>query len=361
MIFNNQQITESEFSNFLDEQLQVRSSLKSIDTQHFSNLELKTFLKYCYVTFSPNETGNKVVKYLANRFKFHEISANLCRGDFFLTYKRPHGIKYIETKSSFLNKVGMFGVRNIRPWHDIDFYLLCFVPTPELDPLFYLVKLEDLMKRFTTTYMNGTTEENKENKKSGVGMTIANTQENLQYLSSISELNGNSLEDFIDYLEEFTYLPYGFNELKNDSPKNDIIENTVELPQTEIQFPKSKINYSNLGGFRVGTKYYIIDTFSKNYVDFISRVLKSKYFYYYQMEIREILGKNLVSNLEDFPSSTLKRPHTMHKVTPTEYLTTNNSSFQKKDIILKISRLLGLSCEFYSKDIHQGKMTVMAA
>lgn len=361
MNFNGKQISEDELSEIVDDHLRVRNSLKEIQTDDLYGLGLNVFTKFCYTTFSPNEAGYKMVKYFANRFKFHEIPASLCKGDFFLNYKKPHGVKYIEMKCSLLNKNGYFGIRNIRPWHEIDLYLLCFIPSPSSLPYFFLVKLEDLKRRFTTTYMNGTAQENKENKKSGVGMTIPNNTESLQYLSSINVLGGQSIDDFIRYFEDNTYLPFGFNQVKNDSSIKTIIEKPLETPTVEVQKPKTNFNYSNLGGFRVGHKFYVTDSFSKNYVEFISRVLNSNFFQNQRDGVCRLLGKNLVQNLSDFPSSTLGRPSTIHKVTSEFYLTTNNNSLQKKENILKICNFLSLSCDFYSNDEIKVEMTLMAA
>ena len=346
MNFNGQQISEDELSQIVDDHLQVRNSLRKIQSDDLWDLELEVFTKFCYTTFTPNEAGSKMVKYFANRLKFHEIPASLCKGDFFLNYRKPHGFKHIEMKCSLLNKNGSFGIRNIRTWHEVDFYLLSFIPSIESAPNLYLVKLEDLTSKYTSTYMNGTSQENKDNKNSGVGMSIPNTEENLQYLSSINLLGGNSFNDFINYLKMYTYLPYGFNELETKSEKQVIVQDFNAPIEKFFEEVKRTHKMTNLGGFRVGEDYFTEHSFTKNYVKFISQILL-RHGLLGGQEIYKILGKNVVQNVNSFPPSTLTRPSTMHKINRFYYLTTKNSSNQKMDIIIKIARYLGKSYDFY--------------
>lgn len=349
MKFNGEKISEDELSKIIDNHLQVRNSLKKIDLEDLWNLELDVFTKFCYTTFSPNEAGSKIVKYFANRLKFHEIPANLCKGDFFLNYKKPLEVKYIEMKCSLLNKNGYFGIRNIRPWHEIDFYLIAFTPDVNSSPNLYLVKLQDLLSKYTVTYMNGTSQENKDNKNSGVGMTIANNEENLRFLSSINLLGGTSLYDFINYLEKYTYLPYGFNELRTKSEQQGVVQDLITPKEEIFEEVKRTHKMTKLGGFRVGEDYFIKNNFTKNYVDFISSQLCN-----FSMgsvghrRLYEIMGRNLAQDVMWFSPSTIARPHTIHNLDGLTLLTTNNSSTQKKDIIIKIAKVLETSYEFYT-------------
>lgn len=347
MIFDGQQISEDELSKIIDTHLQVRNSLKKIQIEDLWGLELDVFTKFCYTTFSPNEAGSKIVKYLANRLKFHEIPANLCKGDFFLNYKKPLEVKYIEMKCSLLNKNGYFGIRNIRPWHEIDFYLIAFTPDVNSSPNLYLVKLQDLLSKYTVTYMNGTSQENKDNKNSGVGMAIANNEENLRFLSSINLLGGTSFYDFINYLEKYTYLPYGFNELETKLKKQVVVQDFITPKEEIFEEVKKTHKMTNLGGFRVGEFYFTKNNFTQNYVKFISQTLL-QHGLHGGREIYKILGKNVVTDVNSFPPSTLARPSTMHKINRFYYLTTNNSSSQKMDIIIKIAEHLKQPHEFYS-------------
>lgn len=361
MIFNGKEISEDELSEIVDTHFRVRNALKKIQIEDLWGLEFDVFTKFCYTTFSPNEAGSKIVKYLANRLKFHEIPANLCKGDFFLNYKKPLEVKYIEMKCSLLNKNGYFGIRNIRPWHEIDFYLIAFTTNVNSSPNLYLVKLQDLLSKYTVTYMNGTSQENKDNKNSGVGMTIANNEENLQFLSSINLLGGNSLEDFINYLKENTYLPYGFNELQTKLEKPVVVQDLVNPKDWGSCEPKKTYNFTNLKGFRVGNEYYVEDNFTKNYVEFITSVLLSPCLSDFTNEVYKILGKNLVKNIYLFPLSTLDRPSTIHKISDNEFLTTNNNSSHKKEIIIKIANLLEESYDFYLYSNEQSKLIRMVA
>ena len=67
MNFNGQQISEDELSQIVDDHLQVRNSLRKIQSDDLWDLELEVFTKFCYTTFTPNEAGSKMVKYFANR------------------------------------------------------------------------------------------------------------------------------------------------------------------------------------------------------------------------------------------------------------------------------------------------------
>jgi hypothetical protein len=354
--------SENEFSDLLHKQIETHNLLKSVDIQQVYNCDLQTFVRYSYAALTPNETGFKMVNFLSEKFKFHEIGADVCRGDFYLMYKKPHGAKYIEVKTSRLSKYNQFGIRNIRRWHKIDYYLICLMPSPNDSPLFYLVTLEDLEKKFSMTYMNGNAEENSHNKLAGQGISFCNTPTNLNYLDSINVLKGSSYRNLIEYVSHNTYVPYGFDGTIGDSepqpaPKK-VIRNTKGFGVNKTEQPlddKTKKNTrkrpvrTNLQSFSVDGKSFNKKNFTQNYVDFYRDVFRNLSYPFDKIILRDMFPSYIVQDIKYFPPSTQKKPFTIHKLDEHFYISTNNSSNVKKEMIQKFANLIRVDCDFYVK------------
>ena len=352
--------SENEFTEMLDKQIEAHNFLKSVDIEQVLNCDLQTFVRYAYAALTPNETGFKMVNFLSKKFKFHEIGADVCRGDFYLMFKKPHGPKYIEVKTSRLSKNNQFGIRNIRRWHKIDYYLICLTPSPNDSPLFYLVTLEDLETKFSTTYMNGSAEENTHNKLAGQGISFGNTQSNLDYLDSINVLKGSSYNNLVEYISRNTYLPYGFDgaadDVKSQTVSKQVIRSTKGFGVTktvkslDVKTKKSSRKRpvrTNLQSFSVNGKYFNKKNFTQNYVDFYRQVFQNLSFPLDKLLLTDMFPSYIVRDIEHFPPSTQKKPFTIHKLDEHYYISTNSSSNVKKEMIEKFAKYVRVNCDFY--------------
>jgi len=109
--------------------------------------------------------------------------------------------KYGEVKSSYLSPSNKsFNIKNVRPWQDIDFYLICFIDCEnDFKPEFYCVKSKDLYSNFKMSDTNGSTENNKGNEFIHKSINIKKNSEKHDLLKSINKLDGNDFEHLIEY------------------------------------------------------------------------------------------------------------------------------------------------------------------
>lgn len=108
-----------------------------------------------------------------------------------------------EVKISYLTKSGVYNIRNIRPYQNFDYYLLCFVDCKiDFKPEFILVKksLITTDKFFKLTPMNGTKNANKNNVDIGYGTSFKRSGWQEVMLLSENILEGTSYEDFMNFL-----------------------------------------------------------------------------------------------------------------------------------------------------------------
>jgi hypothetical protein len=164
-----------------DQIIQMRKEGIVKNQEVMMTFPLKVMIKYCVALLSPNETGFKIAKYIIFQSDMKEVPQGKNRGD--AKFLHDGEIKYTEIKVSILGSSSQnFTVRNIRPWHQIDYYTLCFITDPNEDPMFFCVYLDDLLKKFHPSFMAGTLNDNKYNQRSNLGLVIPNREENLFFL-----------------------------------------------------------------------------------------------------------------------------------------------------------------------------------
>lgn len=113
--------------------------------------------------------------------------------------------KYYEVKISYLGKNDTYTIRNIRPYQNFDYYILCFVNCKnKFKPSFIVVPKKEITENsiFTLTPMNGTKNANKDNKDIGYGTSLKRNHWKDLYLEGQNLLKGTSYEDLITYLSE---------------------------------------------------------------------------------------------------------------------------------------------------------------
>ena len=145
---------------------------------------------------------------------------------------------YIENKISFLGrKSGLYTLRNLRPYQDLDGYLFTFVDCDDdFKFKFLMISHQDLYRTgyLTFTPMNSTKKDNKENKKIVYGTTIKKGSYEEDYLLHHNKLNGTGIDDLVDYMImendklKSNFIKKFHNKKNEDKPKTIYNTDTEE-------------------------------------------------------------------------------------------------------------------------------------
>lgn len=113
--------------------------------------------------------------------------------------------RFFEVKISYLGKNDTFTVRNIRPYQNFDYYILCFVDCRNnFSPRFYVVDKKVITDGsiFTLTPMNGTKKANKDNTDIGYGLSFKRNHWKDLYLEGRNLMKGTTYEHLTEFLSE---------------------------------------------------------------------------------------------------------------------------------------------------------------
>lgn len=111
--------------------------------------------------------------------------------------------KFYEIKLTYLGKTGTYSIRNLRPYQELDGYILTLVDCKdEFEVKFIFITHDDLYHRSGLTFssMNGTTKQNKENVKIGLGTSFKKGSCKEANLLTLNKLKGTSFQDLTDFL-----------------------------------------------------------------------------------------------------------------------------------------------------------------
>jgi hypothetical protein len=170
---------------------------------NYVNLPFDDFIvKICDDFISPNEYGtwvcNKIIH--DSKGKLNGVNQSEEMGD--CTIRRSI---YYESKVSILHQSGKFGIRNIRPWQNYDYFLLCFVDTSEKKyrTYFYIVPKEVVLNNpfINLGIMNSTKDANKGNKKVPLATTF-NSFEHTRLFGKHTILKGTSYPQLMKYIDK---------------------------------------------------------------------------------------------------------------------------------------------------------------
>ena len=122
-------------------------------------------------------------------------SVNIGKGNLF---KRNYEIKF-----SYLGKNNCYTVRNVRDYHDFDYYILAFVDTYDNFKInYYCIKMSSV-NIFNLSPMNGTYDSNKNNENINYGFTIKDGSYDHRYtLKELNLLDGTSFNDLLKFMIE---------------------------------------------------------------------------------------------------------------------------------------------------------------
>jgi hypothetical protein len=152
-------------------------------------LSFHDFVCECYVKLAPNSYGTHIEEKLIYDLNLTKISASENRGDFACCGK------YFEFKVSFLsNKTETYSITHIRPWQNLDYYLLCFVDcTKNFTPNFYVVD-KSVISQLKSGYMNGTPQSNQYNTNIELRATVKYDSDNMFIIKNANLLEDTSLD-----------------------------------------------------------------------------------------------------------------------------------------------------------------------
>jgi hypothetical protein len=160
------------------------------------NLSFNDFVCECYVKLTPNSYGAHIQNKLIQDLNLIEVPSSENRGDFSCCDK------YCEFKVSFFsNKTETYSITHIRPWQNLDYYLLCFVDcTKNFTPNFYLLD-KHIVHRMRLGYMNGTPDANSHNHNVELRITIKKDSEDMKIIKKFNLLKDTSLDTLKKYIK----------------------------------------------------------------------------------------------------------------------------------------------------------------
>lgn len=112
-------------------------------------------------------------------------------------FKRNYEIKF-----SFLGKNLCYSVRNIRYYHDFDYFILVFVDIYDDFKINYFCIKKNDMDSFNLSHMNGTYDSNKNNENINYGTTIKHGGFDYRLLQHMNLLDGTSFNDLLKFMIE---------------------------------------------------------------------------------------------------------------------------------------------------------------
>jgi hypothetical protein len=183
----------------LDRVKETREKRNKVSHQMLQ-LPIWEFLMECYDNCTPNKYGQVFTKKIKqdSNGNIQELSPKLDRGDLHINFK-----KFFEGKISYKNMNGNYSITNIRPWQELDYFILCFVDTKDnFKPNFYCVPKKTITDnpRIHLTGMNNQSELNNYNRYVGMRTTIA--PENIDWLFKENNiLKGTSYRNLLSFIK----------------------------------------------------------------------------------------------------------------------------------------------------------------
>lgn len=225
-------------NNHLLKLAQEKYSIKNLiyDNEYYEPME--DFLLKLYIRCDPASYGKKFTKKLKldaydKNYDFSNICDSGDSGDILMSFKYfinscelgfkvityARGtktkivpiykldnipFKKIEVKISYLGISDNYSIKNIRPYQDFDYFLLCFVDcTDNFKQIFVLVNKIFITENIniTLTPEHGTKKTNEHNKKMGYGTCFDKNSHKFEYIKENNLLKGTNYSDVIDFFE----------------------------------------------------------------------------------------------------------------------------------------------------------------
>ena len=165
------------------------------------NLPINEYLEECHEQY-PATYGKLIVKKILydSGNKLVSVPDYEERGD--ISLRRS---EYFEVKTSYLNKSGKFSIKNIRPWQNFDYFILCLIDTSngKYRPYFYCINKWTLINNpvLVFTGQNNTKISNEKNVNVGVATTV-NLDDHSWLFKNDNLFGGNTYKHLMEYLND---------------------------------------------------------------------------------------------------------------------------------------------------------------
>jgi len=307
------------------EQAIAKYSIKNMINNSDYEKPIKDFILKLFLNCDPasygKQYGNKLIHDLKKIFDddVSSVADNLDKGDLMINHYPNRNdttkkSKYFEIKISFLGKSSCYTLRNLRPYQDLDGFIVTLVDCKnEFKEEVYLLSKEDLFQNIGLhlTPMNGTKTRNDKNVEIGYGVTIKKNSKEHKMLGTYNKLKGNKYKDLEDYMRRL-------NSKTDDKQKND---------KTILKF-------------KINNKEYVEDISVKNYLSFLTDVSKEKGFEFFQKSI------------SSFFISKERKNKRFIEINNGIFINTKSSTEVKNKHITNICSKLGYKLEFLDQE-HQ--------
>lgn len=164
------------------------------------NLPMDEFVVRCHELI-PAEYGKMICKkiFLDSKYMLSKVNDSDEVGDLTICKK-----EFYEIKTSYLNKSGRFGIKNIRSWQNFDYFILCLIDTrgTKYKPYFYCIEKDVIINSpiLILTGQNNTKDSNGKNREVGQSTTF-DVEDHKWLFKKKSVLKGTDYEDLLDYIE----------------------------------------------------------------------------------------------------------------------------------------------------------------
>ena len=170
-----------------------RASNKKIDY----NVNLQEFICQCYVKLNPNSYGFYMEDAITKILRATKMKASDGLGDISIAGK------YYEVKTSYLTQSGdSYNITHIRPWQNINYYLLCFIDCDnDFTPHFYVIN-KNIINMMKLSYMNGTPNSNMDNLNIELRASVKIDGHNHKVIVKHNQLKDTTINSLFNFINE---------------------------------------------------------------------------------------------------------------------------------------------------------------
>ena len=211
-----------------------RLTKNNITQQHLRELHIDDLKCLLYCECDPASYGKWMEKKLEydTDYLIKKISATKDCGEFNI------GGKVSEMKTSYLNRSGVYRITNIRPWQDIDCYLLFLIDCDNDFKLnVYMLPKDYLMGEFKFVPVNNVKEINEKQEDKNLGTTFKPSC--LIDFEKHNILRGSTYVDLMDYV-------YYMNK---QVPSNKV--NSIKKKSTSLRNKMTKVSFKLNGNINI--------------------------------------------------------------------------------------------------------------
>jgi hypothetical protein len=170
-----------------------RASNKKID-YHVNLIE---FICQCYVKLNPNSYGFYMEDAITKILRATKMKASDGLGDISIAGQ------YYEVKTSYLTQSGdSYNITHIRPWQNINYYLLCFIDCDnDFTPYFYVIN-KNIINMMKLSYMNGTPNSNMDNLNIELRASVKIDGHNHKVITKHNLLKDTTINSLFNFINE---------------------------------------------------------------------------------------------------------------------------------------------------------------